>query len=299
MPQHLCRKLSPQIQSTRRNYRCDGISPRRSKYIVCIMLEVALVFCNGQTISPQSMASNEAGSIPTFSITSVRPSDPKATRGVYQITPDGIVERNNSVLWLIEVAYGISMADRVIGAPSWTEDERYDVLAKVNPSEIVTLAGLSSQQRGYMLKSVLEERFHIRAHYENRELPEFALTISKKGPKLEPSQPIGSTQPEHLKYSGHYVLTAKSVSMPELCSMLLSTEARRMVVDETGLIGKYDFTLRWSRENADNSNPTAVSTGDAPGIFTAIKEQLGLQMVTRRVPGRVLVVDHVERPSTN
>jgi uncharacterized protein (TIGR03435 family) len=198
------------------------------------------------------------------------------------------------------VAYGISMADRVIGAPSWTQDERYDVLAKVNPSEIVTLAGLSSQQRGYMLKSVLQERFHIRAHYENRELPEFALTIAKKGPKLEPSEPIGSAQPERLlKYSGHYVLTAKSVSMPELCSMLLSTEAGRMVVDETGLTGKYDFTLRWSRENADSSDPTVVSRDDAPDIFTAIKEQLGLQMVTRRVPGRVLVVDHVERPSPN
>lgn len=81
--------------------------------------------------------------------------------------------------------------------------------------------------------------------------------------------------------------------------MLLSTEAGRMVVDETGLTGKYDFTLRWSRENADSSDPTVVSRDDAPDIFTAIKEQLGLQMVTRRVPGRVLVVDHVERPSPN
>jgi uncharacterized protein (TIGR03435 family) len=86
--------------------------------------------------------------------------------------------------------------------------------------------------------------------------------------------------------------------MQQLCNMLLSTEARELVRDETGLQGKYDFQLRWSRDPADLPSKTAVSI-DAPEIFTAVKEQLGLQIVPRRVTEKVLVIDHIERPSAN
>jgi uncharacterized protein (TIGR03435 family) len=88
----------------------------------------------------------------------------------------------------------------------------------------------------------------------------------------------------------------KIVIMSDFCNMLLSTEARQLVRDETGLQGKYDFQLRWSRDPEDLPSKNDVSI-DAAEIFTAVKEQLGLQMVPRRVSEKVLVIDHIERPT--
>jgi uncharacterized protein (TIGR03435 family) len=84
--------------------------------------------------------------------------------------------------------------------------------------------------------------------------------------------------------------------MSDFCNMLLSTEARQLVRDETGLQGKYDFQLRWSRDPSDLPSKIDISI-DAAEIFTAVKEQLGLQMVPRRVSEKVLVIDHIERPT--
>ena len=69
----------------------------------------------------------------------------------------------------------------------------------------------------------------------------------------------------------------------------------RTVVDQTGLKGAYDFTLMWGREQ-----PVVSDAGtNAPLLFTAIQEQLGLRLVPSKGPVEVIVVDHVERPSEN
>jgi uncharacterized protein (TIGR03435 family) len=69
----------------------------------------------------------------------------------------------------------------------------------------------------------------------------------------------------------------------------------RPMVDQTGLTGRYDFSLRWTfDETQASSDPNA-----APGIFTAIQEQLGLKLDAVKAKADVLVIDHVERPSAN
>ena len=66
------------------------------------------------------------------------------------------------------------------------------------------------------------------------------------------------------------------------------------VVDQTGLAGRFDFTLKWTREQTPSTDPNA-----APGLFTAIQEQLGLKLEPVKAPVGVIVIDHVERPSAN
>ena len=86
-----------------------------------------------------------------------------------------------------------------------------------------------------------------------------------------------------------------AVTMPEFCRNILSTEAQALVVDKTGLTARYDFTLQWSRpDELVNGQPS-----DQPLIFTAIQEQLGLKMVPGVMPTRVMVIDHIDRPTDN
>ena len=72
----------------------------------------------------------------------------------------------------------------------------------------------------------------------------------------------------------------------------------REVVDLTGDAGRYDFALRWSPPQTQAERDNAASDA-GPSLFTAIQEQLGLRLESRRAPVRVLIVDRLERPTPN
>jgi bla regulator protein blaR1 len=71
----------------------------------------------------------------------------------------------------------------------------------------------------------------------------------------------------------------------------------RAVVDQTGLKGTYDFTLTWSESLASGAGQESGT--DAPSLFTAVQEQLGLKLVPTKAPVEVIVIDHIEKPSAN
>jgi len=91
----------------------------------------------------------------------------------------------------------------------------------------------------------------------------------------------------------------------------LSRELKRTVLDQTGLKGKYDISLKWNPEESpagmaqgqENAKPGTASAppleSSVPSIFTAIQEQLGLKLVSTKGPVEVLVIDHIVRPSEN
>jgi uncharacterized protein (TIGR03435 family) len=78
-------------------------------------------------------------------------------------------------------------------------------------------------------------------------------------------------------------------------AMMMNFTMERPVVDKTGLVGKWDFLLKWRPDTApDTDDPNAL-----PSLFTAIQEQAGLKMEKMTAPAEVLAIDHVERPSAN
>jgi uncharacterized protein (TIGR03435 family) len=84
--------------------------------------------------------------------------------------------------------------------------------------------------------------------------------------------------------------------MPRLAS-LLAPRVGRVVVDATALSDAFDIELDWMPDQ-----PQAVNDGqanDAPSLFTALQEQLGLRLESTRGPVDVLVVDHAERPTAD
>jgi uncharacterized protein (TIGR03435 family) len=71
----------------------------------------------------------------------------------------------------------------------------------------------------------------------------------------------------------------------------------RLVVDKTGLTGKYDFTLRWTPDMGQGADQPGADAG--PSLFTALQEELGLRLQPTKAPVDMLVIDHVELPSAN
>jgi uncharacterized protein (TIGR03435 family) len=66
----------------------------------------------------------------------------------------------------------------------------------------------------------------------------------------------------------------------------------RPVVNQTGLTGRYTFTLKWTPDSM-----TGLHDDAAPALYTALEEQLGLKLEPAKGPVEVIVIDHVERPS--
>jgi uncharacterized protein (TIGR03435 family) len=148
-----------------------------------------------------------------------------------------------------------------------------------------------------MYQKLLADRFKLTFHREKRELPAYAITVTKGGPKLAKSLGDPNGLPDETGDSDRMGITMRytNVSMDDLAGNLQAMVGDgKPVVDQTGLTGRFDFTLKWTREQTPSTDPNA-----SPGLFTAIQEQLGLKLEPVRAPVDVIVIDHVERPSAN
>jgi uncharacterized protein (TIGR03435 family) len=147
------------------------------------------------------------------------------------------------------------------------------------------------KQMREMFQSLLSDRFKLTFHREKRTLSVFAITVAKGGPKLTKSA-SAATDPTPF-YSGNGTLKVTNNSLADIADVM-KFFVERPVVDQTGIAGRFDFTLKWEPNETQNSDPNAP-----PGLFTAIEEQLGLKLEATKAPVDVIVIDHVERPSAN
>lgn len=188
-----------------------------------------------------------------------------------------ITTTNSSLQNLIKTAYGLKNY-QLSGAPGWLDTYRFDIAAKA-PDHT------SRPQLRFMFQSLLVDRFKLAFHHQTKILPGYALVVAKSGPKLTPSTSVGT----HTKGSRGQ-LTVQRYSLPQLAGSLAHS-LDQPVVDATALNGFYDFELRWNPNEADD--PAA-----GPSIFTALQEQLGLKLESRKVPAEIFVIDHIERSPT-
>jgi uncharacterized protein (TIGR03435 family) len=206
---------------------------------------------------------------------------------------DNITITNMSPHMLIGIAFNFPLHDEIYGLPGWTDQEAYDILAKVPADELPAFHELLPMQRNPMLQEILVSRFHLKYHYDTRALPGYALVVGKKGARLVEGAHGGANNPGAM-HTRHGEIIGDGVSTADL-ARVLSQQIGRPIADETGLKGAYNFKLNWTPDMDPNS--TATSTADSgPSIFTAVQEQLGLRLESAKVPVRVLVVDHIDRP---
>lgn len=216
-----------------------------------------------------------------------------ANSGAVGYLPDGLTASCVPVVFLVKVAYHLLDQSRITGLPEWTKDEQrlYSIQARVSGEDVAAFNKLDRLEKFRMLQPLLAERFHMKAHMEQREMPAYDLVVAKGGPKLKQPAPDEHPSSVFAAPTG----TAKWANSP-LTNLifLLGNETGRPVVDKTNLTGKYDFTLDY----APATRALADETGK-PSIFTALEEQLGLKLVASKEPADVLVIDSIELPTTD
>ena len=143
----------------------------------------------------------------------------------------------------------------------------------------------------------------MKSHFETRELPIYELVLDKNGPRFTQAEfAVGEGGQHEVGMSSEAgEIRAMGVPMDRVVQAL-SVQLGRVVVDKSGLTGKYAFTLKWTPDtNAAPSAAIGESTSDVsgPSIFTALQEQLGLKLESSKGPVKTLVIDHIENPSEN
>jgi uncharacterized protein (TIGR03435 family) len=254
------------------------------RIVVCTILNIALV------AAPALQA--QTGASPAFDVAAIRQT--LATRGRPRINSspfDGnFTATYATVKLLIEYAYGLPQT-QVVGGPEWLNSSRFDIQAKTSASLSDQLHNLPSNQgkeeKQQMLRSLLVSRFKLTAHQETRELPIFALVVAKSGLKLDKSD---EGTPIVRGWAGHLTVEGGDNTVTNFAAEL-SKRVGRIVLDKTGIKGRYSIDLDWSEDNDIDD--------DAPSLFTAIREQLGLRLQPQKALVSVLIIDHIEMPSEN
>ena len=227
---------------------------------------------------------------PSFDVASLKPSPP--TMGdTIRINLGTVLHgelrmTNVSLADILRFAFAITN-DQQIAGPDWIKNKaiHFDIVAKAPP-------GTPIEQVRLMLQTLVAERFKLVYHREPRELSYLALSIGKKGSKLEAAEE-GAPEGGSKYYIGD--IDTKAVTMP-MFATVISRFLREPVLDETGLKGYYAVHLKWTPERplapagAAGPAPTAADA-EGPSIYDAVQSQLGLRLEGRKGKVDVIVVD--------
>ncbi len=197
-----------------------------------------------------------------------------AGRIAYRLTP---------LKFIIQRAY--KLQDLQIEGPEWLATERFDVDAKLPE-------GATPQQAPAMFQAMLAERFKLAAHFVDRERSGFVLTVAPSGHKLSAAKGGGYSMPRD--ETGYHLRGTLTIGT---LADVLSQNLQSPVVDETGLEGPFSVKLDFA---PDLQSPDAGDVVVAQPLPAAMLGQLGIKMEAKKIPVRILVIDHIEKtPSEN
>ncbi len=216
-----------------------------------------------------------AQSRPAFDVASVKPVDPNGPVQSWTGGSPGRFAARGTLQFFIQLAYDVESL-QLTGGPKWLNSDMFNIEAKAERS-------FNIAERNLMLQTLLTDRFKLVLHSETRELPVYALVVGKSGPKIqEVKGNIGSMTGGRGRLSCRLPIAAFARS--------LSPTLGRTVLDRTGLTGAFDIKLEWTPDGDDASGPS---------IFTAVQEQLGLQLESAKGPVEILVIGHAEKPAAD
>ena len=260
-----------------------------------LVMITALMSIGSAVTFGQAAASADGAS---FDVAAIKPSGPDSGNGLsVKFLPGGFTARNASVRLLIKIAYNLN-DDEVSGGPAWIGLKKFDIDAK---RDAAATSSTDRAQTRLMLQGLLRDRFKLKLRSETKEMATFALVVAKGGPKLKRSTtPDGDV---HFQ-GGLGSITASNATLNQLAAAV-EDWVGHPVENMTGLDGKYDFKLEWTPDQANVSSPAdAVGSSpphdySGPTIFTAVQQQLGLSLQSRKIQAPCEIVESVELPSEN
>jgi len=296
---------------------------------VAVLTAVAAPVAGGQEREPDW--ETVAGGKMSFEAASVRPSKPGSftpsrvgMNGEDYFRPTGgLFTADFPLATYITFAYKLLLSPDQTDAmlahlPKWVSTERFSINARAAGDP-------SKDQYRLMMQSLLADRFGLVVHFEPKEESVLALTLiqpGKLGPKIRkhsdgPACDVSDESTEEHPFTcGRFNLIrepdnmflwgARDARLAVLAYELVILPPRnlgRLVVDQTGLTGTFDFTLEWTAIPRTDAVAPSDTQGDqsfqGSTLEEALKEQLGMRLKSVRAPMRTLVVDHVELPAVN
>src|SRR5215472_17196102 len=257
-----------------------GNAGRRTKSLISAAAWVILLAPAGFSQSPA--APSEEANAPAFEVATIKPSSPDARKSGFWINDDSIESTNMPLTVLLQFAYNLSSGsvDQIIDGPPWMSSARFDINAKEDAQLATRIGKLPHEEwiatLRQMVQELLADRFQLKVHHETRDLRVVALTVAKDGTKLTETK----FDSQSGSWTGLRSTKGKIEGRAATVRMLVETLSSkpevggRLMIDDTGLAGKYDFELTWSPEDL-----AAHTEGDAggPSLFAALQEQLGLK----------------------
>ena len=233
-------------------------------------------------------------------------------------TPGRFTAMNSPLRFVLLYAYHLQDY-QLIGAPQWADLTRYNITGTYAAD-----AAPTQDDVRVMVQQALADRFHISVHHERRDVPAYALVLARKdgklGPQLVPSDvdceqwradkrptldaggpslaaPSGK-RPACAMVTAMNFVSAGTRSISELAENL-EFAAGRPVVDRTGLAGNYNIDAKWTASRLSAAGADTPGANEAPSIFAAFEEQLGLKFESTTISVDVVVVDRLEHPTEN
>jgi uncharacterized protein (TIGR03435 family) len=243
---------------------------------------------------------------PEFDAASIKPHVGAGLPGPVMLLPGQYRAVNMPMALVISNAWPAPMG--VKGLPKWAREEMFDI-------DVKWPVAIPPEQLPAMWQALAAERLHLQAHYEIVDDPSFALTVARAdgrpgrgltrstldcdavGAAFRAGHPMpdlpNGAGPCRMWEDSETIL-AGGVTMGELANHLTGP-AGRQVVDRTGLDGRWEFVLHYSRESRDPNAPLGLY----PSLSSALQSELGLKLVPFVGKNKLLVIDHIERPTEN
>jgi len=260
-------------------------------------LVVAFVVSGAVALAAQTPTS-------TFEVISIK----RNVSGTFPVGPEAraggsFVATNATLERLVRFAYDLP-AYLIAGGPDGVRTDRFNVEARAGRDA-------SSAEIQRMLQAALASRFQLVIRREPRQIPVYTLLLARNdkrlGPNLRPSAagcaaPVGpgETMDERRTPNGGVETRRTCAPIAALVSSL-SSAVQGPVEDKTALTGVWDSELSFTGERRRNAAPAAVAQdpNEAPALFTALQEQLGLKLEPGRSPLDVLVIESAAQPTEN
>ncbi len=240
---------------------------------------------------------------PGFETASIKPTPPGGANPLveWRIGPTpggGLAAEGLSLKSIIQWAYELQ-GYQVSGGPSWVDSVHWSIVAKApvsqKPEDSIQLKDMNREQQAryvsearQRMQALLAERFHLVLKRETKEGQIYALTVGKNGSKMKESAAGG--------VSANASSILSSGTTMRFLTALLGNNLKRPVTDETSLKGSYSFELKWDPGQPASNEPDAPPAEPGPSIFTAIEEQLGLRLESRKAPVEAIVIQSAEKP---
>ncbi|MGD0738372.1 MAG: TIGR03435 family protein [Terracidiphilus sp.] len=240
--------------------------------------------------SPTALPPMAADADPSYEVATIKPANPDEQHPVFDLRAHTFSATGTSAKELIKTAWNIR-GRQVIGGPPWLEDKKFDIVAEPD-----TPGKPSEEQSRVMIRKLLIERFNLQAYTAQQDYPVLALTLDPKAPPPTPSDPKFN---ESLSMYGRrdgddIVVHITGATIPQMLGFIMNTFQARQLVDETGLTGTYNITLR-----IEGLAQGPVSDEDFGTALVQAAAHAGFKFISKKQPLTVVVVDHIDPPTPN